>query len=295
MRRREFIAALGGAAVWPLAMRIGVIGIIALMLAAVTQSVAEDTATAQPTPAEPTAVAPYLKPEQRPDIGAILSLAPQKGSVAFETDRAIFRATRALKGTPYWELAIHDVRLDLPTLVANFDCALGTNADLASTPALVRVLSRSLRDTYFATDAAKRANKRARPFTIDDGPVCEPIEHLNSYDYPSGHSTVGWTVGLILAELAPDRATDILVRSRGYAANRVICGAHNQSAVEAGKTVAVAIIAVLHSSPEFRNDMADAGAELAVLRKRTEANPEICKTEREILSGERDLFDRPPF
>jgi hypothetical protein len=85
MRRREFIAALGGAAVW-LAMRIGVICIIALMLAAVTQAVAEDTATAQPTPAEPTAVAPYLKPEQRPDIGAILSLAPQKGSVAFETD-----------------------------------------------------------------------------------------------------------------------------------------------------------------------------------------------------------------
>ena len=152
-----------------------------------------------------------------------------------------------------------------------------------------------MRDTYFATDAAKRANKRARPFTIDDGPVCEPIEHLNSYDYPSGHSTVGWTVGLILAELAPDRATDILVRSRGYAANRVICGAHNQSAIEAGKTVAVAIIAVLHSSPEFRNDMAEAGAELAALRKRTGADPEICKTERGILSGEHDLFDRPPF
>ena len=224
------IAALGGAAVWPPAMRIGVIGIIALML------VAEDTATAQPTPAEPTAVAPY------PETGTASGyrgnprvLAPQKGSVAFETDRAIFRATRALKGTPYWELAIHDIRLDLPTLVANFDCALGTKADLASTPALVRVLSRSLRDTYFATDAAKRANKRARPFTIDDGPVCEPIEHLNSYDYPSGHSTVGWTVGLILAELAPDRATDILVRSRGYAANRVICGAHNQSAVRSGQ------------------------------------------------------------
>ena len=44
MRRRAYIAALGGAAVWPLAMRIGVIGIIALMLAAVTQAVAEDTA-----------------------------------------------------------------------------------------------------------------------------------------------------------------------------------------------------------------------------------------------------------
>jgi acid phosphatase (class A) len=100
---------------------------------------------------------------------------------------------------------------------------------------------------------------------------------------------------LILAELPPDRATDILVRSRGYAANRVICGAHNQSAVEAGKTVAVAIVAVLHSSPEFRNNMADAGAELAALR-RTEADPEICKTEHEILSGEHDLFDRrqPP-
>jgi hypothetical protein len=41
--------------------------------------------------------------------------------------------------------------------------------------------------------------------------------------------------------------------------------------------------------------MAEAGAELAALRKRTEADPEICKIEREILSGEHDLFDRPPF
>jgi hypothetical protein len=48
VKRRAFIAALGGAAVWPPAMRIGVMGIIALML------VAEGTATAQPTPAEPT-------------------------------------------------------------------------------------------------------------------------------------------------------------------------------------------------------------------------------------------------
>ena len=68
-------------------MRIGVIGIIALMFAAVTQAVAEDTATAQPTPAEPTAAAPYLTPEQRPDVGNPEPRAAE-GSVAFETDRA---------------------------------------------------------------------------------------------------------------------------------------------------------------------------------------------------------------
>ena len=38
-----------------------------------------------------------------------------------------------------------------------------------------------------------------------------------SPDYPSGHASWGWAVGLILAELAPDRAVPILQRARAAA------------------------------------------------------------------------------
>jgi acid phosphatase (class A) len=260
---------------------------------AVNASASGQTAnTSSPSAAPPP---PYLSEKQRPDTSAILDSAPQAGSLAYEYDRAVFRATRALKDSPLWELAIRDVKFDLPTLMSDFDCALGVKTDVAALPALVTLLRRSLRDTFFAMDAPKRANQRARPFTIDNGPVCEPLEHLTSDDFPSGHSSFGWTVGLILAELAPDHATEILVRARVYAMSRVVCGAHNQSAIEAGKTIAASVVAVLHSSPEFVADLAAARTELATFRARAAANAESCHAETELLAQTRGMFDKPPY
>ncbi|HVV94892.1 MAG TPA: phosphatase PAP2 family protein [Hyphomicrobiales bacterium] len=241
------------------------------------------------------ATLPYLTADQRPDTTAILNLAPQKGSVEYETDRTIFKTTRALKDTPYWDLATRDARLDLPSLMANFDCALGTKIDLASMPALKTLMSRSLRDALVAMNAPKRANKRARPFLIDEGPVCEPKEHLTSYDFPSGHSAWGWTIGLIFAEMAPDRATDILERARAYAESRVICGAHNESAIVAGETIAGTVVAVLHSSPAFTSDLAKARAELVAQRKAVSADAGLCKAEHDLIASEHDLLAKPPY
>ena len=48
---------------------------------------------------------------------------------------------------------------------------------------------------------------------------------------------------MILAELEPDRASDILVRARAYGESRVVCGVHNASAVEGGRIIAAAMVA----------------------------------------------------
>ena len=71
---------------------------------------------------------------------------------------------------------------------------------------------------------------------------------------------------LILAELAPDRATEILVRGRAFGESRFICGAHSQSAVEAGWLAGAVATAALHSVAEFRVDLEAARDEMATVR-----------------------------
>ena len=144
------------------------------------------------------------------------------------------------------------------------------------------------RESTRITNLPKDANKRLRPFLIDKGATCidQTGSIKDSYDYPSGHVTFGWTVGLVLAELAPDRATEILVRARAFGESRLICGVHNLSAVEAGRTNASVLVAALHGSEAFRSDMDAARAEIAAARKAGPApDPAACAREADLLKS----------
>ena len=81
--------------------------------------------------------------------------------------------------------------------------------------------------------------------------------------YPSGHAMVGWSWGLILSELAPASADSLMAAGKAVGDSRVICGVHFQSDIEAGRTLASAMVARLHGEPEFQRDLATARRELA--------------------------------
>ena len=87
-------------------------------------------------------------------------------------------------------------------------------------------------------------------------------------------------MGLILAELAPDRATEILSRARAFGEGRLVCGVHNLSAVEAGRMNASIVVAGLHGNAEFRKDLEVARQEVAAARKAGPApDPTACAKE----------------
>jgi acid phosphatase (class A) len=90
---------------------------------------------------------------------------------------------------------------------------------------------------------------------------------------------VGWAFGLILAEIAPDRAAAVLARGRAYGDSRLFCGVHNASAVEAGRVVGATMVAALHTSKEFRADLAAAETELFALRRTQPYLSESCVDE----------------
>ena len=65
----------------------------------------------------------------------------------------------------------------------------------------------------------------------------------------------GWTAALLLAEINPSAANDIFARGWMYCESRVIVGAHWQSDVDASRVAASIGYSVLHTSPEFREQM----------------------------------------
>jgi acid phosphatase (class A) len=228
----------------------------------------------------------YLGGPAVPDTVKILPPAPQPGDARYEADRKMFLGTRKLEGSPRWALATNDDNGGL--YLKDLSCAVGVELGRQNAPRFLSLYARVARESTRATNTPKDALKRLRPFLIDKGPTC--IDQLgnikDSYDYPSGHVTFSWSEALILAELAPDRATDILVRARVFGESRLVCGVHNMSAVEAGRTNASALVAALHGSAEFRADLDAARAEIAAARKAGPApDPAACAKEAELLKS----------
>lgn len=232
--------------------------------------------------AAPPAPSAYVGPADAPDGLSVLPPPPAPGSGRAEADRRIFAETRALKGSPRWAVAQSDVTSDT---YDHFACALGVQLTAARAPVLTRLLDRA--DDGGLVDKVKAHYATPRPYLDNDQPICQDrTAHLaGNGDYPSGHTSGGWREALILAELAPDRATQLLARGRAFGESRAVCGAHSASAVQAGFMAGSVAVAMLHSRPEFRSDLEVARAELAKVRSSAPAaDPSLCRAERQALS-----------
>ena len=223
--------------------------------------------------------------EAAPDSYKILPPAPTPGTIRYQADRSAFLATRSLKDSPRWSLAA--AAADEAAIVKDMSCAIGMELTPQTAPKLTKVLMTARYDVRRAVNHPKDIYKRQRPYLIDEGDICVAKTDglAKSPDYPSGHTTWGWTVGLILAELAPDRATEILTRARSFGESWLVCGVHNMSAVESGRTNGSILVAGLHGSPQFRADMDAARKEMAVLRKNAKApDPAACAAEADLIA-----------
>ena len=161
-------------------------------------------------------------------------------------------------------------RLDEKDLYPRFADAFGHPIDRSTSPALVELLDRALRDVDVTAGAAKDHFSRPRPFqrmqlerVCNQSAAPKPQDHaMGGSSYPSGHSTHGWTVAMILARVAPDREAELMARAEEYETSRLICGMHFPTDVEAGHIVATAVVAHLDASRQFQSDLAKARQEL---------------------------------
>lgn len=283
---------VGGVKVWAgLASAVAAIGLGTALAQAPAPSPApaagQETFPGRPPPHDAFGkVKGYLGERPAPDASQFLSGPPPAGSQQQLSDEAIFQTTRPLAHAPRGRLAAADADLKLPGASHAFDCAAGVR--LEASPTLMRMMVRVEADAGRVYNKGKEAWRRPRPFVGREATVetcVAPADRPGGYSYPSGHSTLGWAWALVLSELEPDRASEILDRGRTFGESRIVCGVHYDSDVQAGRLSGSALFAALSGDREFQADLARVRKELAKARaSHALPSPSQCQAEHDALS-----------
>lgn len=266
-----------------------IVAAAALVASCATSGDQKPQAKAEPKPIpeiRPGYLAGYMQMGSAPNSLAILPPPPAAGSPAQARDDASAKAAVALNGGPRWSVAVQDAELKFPAAAETFSCALGVKVSPETTPRLYTMLRRTLVDNGLSTYPTKTKYQRARPFMVNNTPMCTPqddAELRKDGSYPSGHSAVGWGWALILAEAAPDRATQVLARGRAFTQSRVVCNVHWLSDTEEGRMMGAATVAKLHDNADFKADLEAAKAEIVAARAAGHLPSRDCAAEAAAL------------
>ena len=229
----------------------------------------------------------YLPADALPDSNIFLPPPPAAGSAALALDQASADQAVALNGTPRFAQATLDAGIQFPDVTGLFSCAAGIAIGPDTTPKTDALLHKAMTDLGIGGYPTKDKYKHVRPFMVNEKPTCTPDHDAmlrEDGSYPSGHSTIGYGWGLILAELLPARAAELVERGREFGDSRMVCNVHWLSDVQTGRYVAGAVVSRLHAAPEFRADMEAAAAELAA----STAKPDPADCEREAAALAQD-------
>ena len=110
-------------------------------------------------------------------------------------------------------------------------------------------------------DPAKDVWKRPRPHLYSD--LVKPIVPLSkSGSYPSGHTTLGTLMGIVLSNMVPEKRAVIMTRAWEYGHNRVVGGIHYASDIEAGRIAGTVIAETIMTHDDYKSEYEGAKAEL---------------------------------
>lgn len=110
-------------------------------------------------------------------------------------------------------------------------------------------------------DPAKDVWKRPRPHLYSD--LVKPIVPLSkSGSYPSGHTTVGTLMGIVLSNMVPEKKAAIMARAWEYGHNRLVGGIHYASDIETGRIAGTVIAQTITTHEDYKAEYEAARDEL---------------------------------
>jgi len=193
------------------------------------------------------------------DIDLTMILPPPPANDSAQT-RAELGAVLTLQVTRTPEMIASAVA-DSEENVWRFANVMGPNFTKDKLPKFSAFFDRVVETEGAVVDPAKDVWKRPRPHQLSD--LVKPVVKLSSSgSWPSGHATVGTMMGIILADMVPEKRAEIMARAAEYAHNREVGGIHYASDVEMGKISGSVIAAVLLNRDDFKAEYEVARAEL---------------------------------
>jgi acid phosphatase (class A) len=103
-----------------------------------------------------------------------------------------------------------------------------------------------------AANRGKAAFRRPRPWIVDPAlKTCSRDDDPLS-SYPSGHTTMAYSMGAVLARLIPAKASAIMARAAVYAQSRIVCEEHFRSDVTGGEALGLIVAERLMAKPRFQ-------------------------------------------
>ena len=197
----------------------------------------------------------------RPD--RILPAPPARGSAREAAELAeVRRIATTASPARVLQARADDINED-PSI---FDAAIGGGFAAKALPATWALLKLVQNEADVSASLSKRYFDRTRPWGLDRTlPRCDADNKFNKSNnsYPSGHASLGYSVGFVLADLIPDKAQAIEARAADYAYSRVVCAVHFPSDTEASHALGVLVATRILTAPAMRARIATARAELA--------------------------------
>ena len=219
----------------------------------------------------------FLSNDQLPDVVLFLPNPPSDDSPEYANDLYYYHWGKAQRDTPAGRQAAID---ECAWTSTAFSPAVGFTISPNETPEIFKLVEGARKSANETNKRAKNHYMRIRPFSKFNEPSLVPEyddEERTTYSYPSSHSVRGWVYAMTLAVCIPDSTEALMLRARKYAMNRVICGRHYKSDVDASHIVATAVFCKLMSNPAFQKQLKKARKEYKHIRKKQAKQLPISK------------------
>lgn len=201
---------------------------------------------------------PYLSESELPNSAEYLPEPPAELSCQMSCDIVSYNEGKLYRSQAEGEQAVEDITYSADRFCEIFSKVLGQELSASKTPAIYELVLRVHPSGNAATQKAKGAYRRQRPYVYMDEPTSYPADedHLrDTGSYPSGHASGSWLMGLVLCEVTRTQQDALMARAFEFGQGRVITGYHWQSDVNYGRVVGSAVYVTLHNNQDFLDQM----------------------------------------